>query len=343
VIEVALPDGDGSAPLESGASAPSQQQGAPGSPNAGPSVWTSWGRSAAPAPRGLGTTVENLLASQPWAVLWVEAIVLAALVSLIDFLTPAEFSFSVFYMIPVIFAAWFISRRAGFFIAAASVLAWVYLDALSGATFSSALVPVWNAAMRFLFFSVVLVLVSIMKESKAREAVLARTDSLTGVANGRSFFDRASLELATMRRTGRPMTVAYVDLDNFKHVNDTRGHSEGDRLLVASARAIRGRLRSTDMVARLGGDEFGILLPGTDRVAAPGVLQAIEDEVRGTVGGKWPIDCTIGAITFEEPPESVDFMVRVSDGLMYDGKRRGRGRVEHKTWPAERDIRETGE
>jgi diguanylate cyclase (GGDEF)-like protein len=279
-------------------------------------------------------TVEAILANQPMVVLWIEAVLLVAAVALADFATGTDLNFSLFYLLPVIFATWFISRRAGIVTAVASVAALFYLTAVQGPQVS-ALVTLWNAGVRFLFLFLVLALTSLMKESKTREAALARTDSLTGVANGRSFADRAAFELASMRRTGRPMTTAYLDLDDFKRVNGTLGHGEGDRLLLAAAKAIGGRTRATDLVARLGGDEFGILLPDTDRFAAPRVLEGIEQAVQDALSGEWRVSCTIGAITFERAPESVDFMVRAADQLMYEGKRQGRGRVKHMVWPAQ--------
>jgi diguanylate cyclase (GGDEF)-like protein len=327
--------GDGAALVERSVSCPSLPVVSERAPVDTAEGWASWGRSAPLAEQGIGTTAENVLASQPLALLWFEALLLAASVSIIDFVTPFDLNFSIFYLFPVIFATWFISRKAGLFIAVASVVSWVSLDIVAGVHFSSPLVPFWNAGVRSAFFFIVLILVSVMKESKVREAALARTDSLTGVANGRSFADRASLELASMRRTGRPITVAYLDLDHFKAVNDARGHSEGDRLLLVVAKAICARVRMTDLVARLGGDEFGILLPGTDRFAAPRVLEAIESAVREALDGGWEVGCTIGAVTFEQTPESVDFMVRASDQLMYEGKKRGRGRIEHAVWPIE--------
>jgi diguanylate cyclase (GGDEF)-like protein len=164
--------------------------------------------------------------------------------------------------------------------------------------------------------------------------VLARTDSLTGVANGRSFSDRAGLELALSRRTGSPLTMVYLDLDRFKQINDTVGHTEGDRLLRAVAQVLAHRLRATDLVARLGGDEFGVLLPNTDAAEAPEVLESLSQAVREAVDGSWEVGCTIGAVTFRRAPESVDFMVRTADAEMYRGKRAGRGRIQHSVWPS---------
>lgn len=295
--------------------------------------WTAWARSTTPAARGLEPNLEALLAGQSTPALWAEVVLITAAVAAIDFVTGPDLNVSIFYLVPVIFATWFLSRRAGIVIAVLSVAAWASIDLMAGAHYASVLVPAWNSAVRLGSFLLVLELVHLMKEAKAREARLARVDSLTGVANGRSFSDRASLELASMRRSGRPMTLAYIDLDHFKDVNDTVGHTEGDRLLRTVAHAIADRLRTTDLVSRLGGDEFGVLLPNTDEATAPEVLVAIDQAIRHAVAGQWEVGCTIGAVTFVRAPESVDFMVRAADELMYRGKRGGRGRIERGVWP----------
>jgi diguanylate cyclase (GGDEF)-like protein len=301
--------------------------------------WTGWGGSADPLPRGIGAGLDAWLSRQPAVLLWIETVLLVAVIAAVDFVTP-QYSLSVFYLIPVIFATWFISRRAGAWTGILSAGAWLAIDFMT-AVRPSPLIPVWNALVRLASYMIVMQLVHIMKVSRAHEAQLARTDSLTGVANGRAFSDRADLELASARRSGTPLTMAYIDLDNFKHVNDTMGHTEGDTVLQIVARALGSRARETDLVARLGGDEFGVLLPNTDAETAPGVLDALMVSVREAVDGSWNIGCTIGAMTFLLPPESVDFMVRAADELMYHGKRAGRGRIEHGVWPG--PIRERSE
>jgi diguanylate cyclase (GGDEF)-like protein len=293
--------------------------------------WTGWGRSGTGAPHVDGFDIETLIASQPLWAIWVEGFAFIGLVAIVDAVTGADLSLSIFYLIPVIFTAWFLSRRVGLLAAVVSTAVWNY-PALANLT-TSLWVWGWNSTVRFAFFVVVLQVVHLMKVAKYREASLARTDPLTRVANGRSFSDRAEWDLASLRRTGHPLTMAYIDLDRFKHINDTLGHTEGDRLLRAAADAIQSRLRATDMIARLGGDEFGVLLPETNHDAAPAVLAALSEAVSEVVDGSWDVGCTIGAVTFEMAPESVDFMVRSADELMYRGKRAGRGRIEHAVWP----------
>ena len=105
------------------------------------------------------------------------------------------------------------------------------------------------------------------RQSQETLTTLARYDSLTGLANRATFLERLDLELARHRRFERPFSLAVLDCDDFKVVNDAHGHLEGDRLLQVAAATLRVALRKTDLACRLGGDEFAVLLPETDAAA----------------------------------------------------------------------------
>ncbi len=188
--------------------------------------------------------------------------------------------------------------------------------------------------MRLTFFLAINELVHSVRKAHERERTLSRTDSLTGIANGRVFAERVRQEIAKSDRDGRPFTIAYADLDRFKQVNDTYGHSEGDRLLRAVAETISRELRAVDLVARLGGDEFGLLLTATDADGARVTLARIAQALGREAGERWGVGATFGAVTFVEPPADADTAVRAADDLMYRGKSRERGTILDMTWPA---------
>jgi diguanylate cyclase (GGDEF)-like protein len=144
----------------------------------------------------------------------------------------------------------------------------------------------------------------------------ASTDPLTGVANRRAWEAEAARSLARATRTGEPLTVAILDLDDFKEVNDRDGHSAGDRLLREVATAWRTRLRASDLLGRHGGDEFVLCLPGTDAASAPEVLQRLD--------GGLPIGWSVGTAT-ARAGDSVATLLQRADAELYQGKRLRRG------------------
>lgn len=167
-----------------------------------------------------------------------------------------------------------------------------------------------------------------LKESLAKEQELARIDPLTHVANRRAFYEVAEAESARARRYRRPISVAYLDIDDFKRVNDTLGHSTGDALLVSVASTLRSQLRTTDVVARMGGDEFALMLPETDATSAQVVLEKLQRALLETArASDWQVTFSIGAASFVTAPDSLDTMLRLADEELYAIKAQGKNRV----------------
>jgi diguanylate cyclase (GGDEF)-like protein/PAS domain S-box-containing protein len=170
-------------------------------------------------------------------------------------------------------------------------------------------------------------------EEKLRVALeneknLARLDFLTQIPNRRAFSEILQAEAARSRRYKRPLTLAYIDLDNFKQINDQLGHEIGDELLRLIAQTIQGNVRATDTISRLGGDEFALLLPETGGGEACAVIAKLRAILLEKVEErKWPVTFSIGVATFAKPGESVAQMVKVADDLMYSAKNEGKNRV----------------
>ncbi|MCL4554276.1 MAG: GGDEF domain-containing protein [Actinobacteria bacterium] len=288
---------------------------------------------ARPSAHGDAPSLTRRVASAPLWVRIVSCLLLLGLIALLDNLSGEEISFSVFYLLPVLLAGTFISRNAGRVAALAGAVTWGYSE-VAARPYSAAWIPVWNSAVRLIFFLAINELVHSVRTAHERERTLSRTDSLTGIANGRVFAERVRQEIAKSDRDGRPFTIAYADLDRFKQVNDTYGHSEGDRLLRAVAETISRELRAVDLVARLGGDEFGLLLTATDADGARVTLARIAQALGREAGERWGVGATFGAVTFVEPPADADMAVRTADDLMYRGKSQERGTILDMTWPA---------
>jgi diguanylate cyclase (GGDEF)-like protein len=259
------------------------------------------------------------------------AIIIVLVLWIIDYITPPDLSFVVFYLFPVFLVAWFAERKAGIFIALLSGIAWYTADIVDTEHISHPLSPIWNVVTKIGFFLIVNFMVSSLRISLEREREMARTDFLTHVANSRYFAEIASNEIKRAGRYLHPFTVAYLDIDDFKSVNDRWGHSTGDQLLALVADTIRGNIRATDSIARLGGDEFVLLLPETGYDAASVVIQKVHQSLQAAMGRKgWPVTFSVGVVTFRTPPDSVDGMIRVADAFMYSVKHSGKNSIKHR-------------
>jgi diguanylate cyclase (GGDEF)-like protein len=158
---------------------------------------------------------------------------------------------------------------------------------------------------------------------------LSQHDELTGLYNRRYVMQRLEDELSRMRRKAVPLTVAMVDLDGFKRVNDEIGHDAGDEVLRAAARALQSATRKVDIVARYGGDEFVILFPDTETEGARSVAARILDQTREAVRSvcpSIPVTASIGTTVVRLGDEPADVIRRVDEQL-YAAKRAGGDRV----------------
>jgi diguanylate cyclase (GGDEF)-like protein/PAS domain S-box-containing protein len=178
--------------------------------------------------------------------------------------------------------------------------------------------------------------VSDRKRFEAQLLDLANHDPLTGLFNRRRFNEEVEQQLVAGRRYGMSGALLFLDLDQFKDVNDSRGHRAGDELLVGLANLLRGRLRDSDIVARLGGDEFAVLLPFTEREEAESVandlLKAIRAETFVVSGSPLTITASIGAACFPEDGSTAGEILSRADLAMYQAKEQGRNRVAVFSW-----------
>ncbi|AIY88873.1 PAS/PAC sensor-containing diguanylate cyclase [Thermotoga sp. Cell2] len=162
---------------------------------------------------------------------------------------------------------------------------------------------------------------------------LAERDSLTGVYNREAFESRLAYLINLSKRYSRKLSFVFIDLDDFKRINDSKGHLVGDRVLKEFVNRLTSLLRKSDVVGRLGGDEFGIILPETDRTGAEILMKRIEEHFRESVpvdGELFSVNFSYGISVFPEDGESVEELLKVADERMYMNKfskKRGRENV----------------
>ncbi len=168
----------------------------------------------------------------------------------------------------------------------------------------------------------------IRERTRELEAV-SRTDGLTQLHNQRAFQDHLRIALANASRTKEVLCLAYMDIDNFKDVNDKKGHQEGDHVLARLGDAIRGSIREMDIGCRYGGDEFCLILPRATVEQATVVCKRLQERFAGAVAASFPqvvLSIGIAQVGRDHYPDGSD-LVKTADELMYEAKRGGPGQI----------------
>jgi len=256
-------------------------------------------------------------------VLWPLNVALLALLGSLRLATEAEYYFASLAMLPVMATTWVYGRRDGLVLALLAAAMWVVADV--GAGVGGGWLPWANVTMRFVTYAIVAVLVAEVRTLLARERNEAMHDGLTGLLNRRAFLELGDIESMRSLRYAHSMAIVFIDLDNFKQLNDTRGHQAGDAALRATAHALHTKLRLSDSVARLGGDEFAIVLPEIDYDAAVDAGRKISQAISGALADFPPVTASVGVAWFDRAGPRFDAMVAAADNLMYEVKRKGKG------------------
>jgi diguanylate cyclase (GGDEF)-like protein len=259
----------------------------------------------------------------------VGSLLLIPLIGFLDYLTGPDFTFSLIYLIPVSLIAWFIGKRLAIIASFICGAVWIFADFAAGRFSSNLLAYLWNFITRLVFLLIIVLLLSLLKQTLLHERELSRTDPLTHALNVRAFRDVAELEIIRSKRYHHPFTVVYLDIDDFKLVNDNFGHNAGDSLLHYIVKTIINCIRANDHVARVGGDEFVILLPETGTDAASLTADKIRENLtRGVREINCPVTFSIGVLTCIQAPPTVDKMIELADHLMYSVKNKAKDGIE---------------
>ena len=262
------------------------------------------------------------------------SVLITAIVGVIDFITGYEISTALFYILPVAIASWYGGRTLGIAVSLLAAAIWLVNDIGAGQEYSHPAILPWNTFVRLAIFLLLALLLAAFRGLLRAEALAAKTDHLTGALNRLGFSERFAEEYARGARFGRAFSLAYLDIDNFKQVNDSLGHAAGDAALVTVARILKENLRRTDVVARLGGDEFAVLFPETGCSAVREAFAHVHRRLQeGIQVHNWPVSFSIGVVSFETVPASLDEALAVADQIMYGIKRSTKNAVIYRSWP----------
>ena len=238
------------------------------------------------------------------------------LLGIIDHVTGYEMAFFNILYLPILLVTWFSKSAFAVIAALLSAVVWLVADLTSGHQYSMLIIPLWNMFMRFLVFLIIIFLAHRLKRELEIEKRLSRTDILTGLSSGRYFIEQAKIEINRSIRFNRPISIAYMDIGNFKKVNDTFGHNRGDNLLSLVGNIIKNKIREYDIAGRLGGDEFAILFPETNGQQAEASINRIRHGFNDTITKDLNfVSLSIGLITYNKPAPSVQEMIIIKTEL----------------------------
>lgn len=255
-------------------------------------------------------------------------------IGLADYFTGPYVFISIFYAAPLLGVTWRYGRRPAFALALLITGYRVLLYGYFGPSQFSFPILLWNLSAELAFFALTIHLASRLQDTLATLQRLALVDPLTGAANRRAFYEHTDRAIEQALISGLPITIAYLDVDDFKLVNDRYGHTIGDRVLCELVVATQGMLRPGDVLARLGGDEFALVLPETGWADAAQVALTLQMRLGQAMAElALPVTCSIGVLTTEAAPESADQLLSRADAVMFAAKRMGKDALVLAIWP----------
>ena len=257
-------------------------------------------------------------------------VILALLIFFLDFrVLGSEVTFTLLYLVPIVLVTWFVGLKSGCFISFLSIACWYIVQLFqhhrSPLMFSLSMDTLSKLGM----YVLIVVLIHTLKRSYELERTYARIDYLTGSINRKGFQEILDREILRGQRSSKTLALVYIDLDNFKSLNDVFGHKAGDDALRLVADVVSSHIRRSDYFARLGGDEFALLLPDTGRREAEKIIRKISGLFEKQAGKKgFGVSMSIGAGVFCCGKYNSERMMECADGLMYTVKKRGKKGLE---------------
>ncbi|HYA85574.1 MAG TPA: GGDEF domain-containing protein [Nitrospirota bacterium] len=266
----------------------------------------------------------------PKPLLTIIGVSLVIIIGVIDYSFGYEISVAFLYLLPVLLFALGGTPKSAVLISIFSAVTMFWADLASGHVYSHNAIPIWNFTMVLGIFLTIAFSNLKIKELMQKEHEHACNDFLTNVYTTRYFYEQTHIEINRSARYKQPLTLAYIDVDNFKYVNDTYGHSIGDDLLRIVAESLKTMLRSTDIVSRLGGDEFAVLMPDTNEDHAKIAITKVQKKLLESVNKNgWPVTFSIGVATCYGPACLQNELIKMADGLMYDVKKNGKNMIKY--------------
>jgi len=275
------------------------------------------------------TLLSCLDKKRPVFVWWLSVLVVLV-ICYIFILAEKYMDISILLVIPVLLVSWYGSNKAGSILAMLSALL-ITVARIVAVHNNEAIYYLYSFLGTLGTLLLVAIIVTNFRKVHRVESDAADTDTLTGLHSQRSFYTYVEREINRSKRYGHRFSIAYIDVDNFKYVNDTLGHDSGDKLLIELSKCLIFSLRATDVVARIGGDEFVCLFPETGATEAKEAILKAEKALKHSMQNRsWPVSFSVGVVTFEKVPKDVHKAIKIADELMYSVKNCNKDNIAYK-------------
>lgn len=266
---------------------------------------------------------------RPVFVWWVSVLVVL-IICYVFLLAEKHMDISILLVVPVLLVSWYGSNKAGLSLAMLSAL-FISAARVIGAYSNEVIYYLYSFVVTLGTLLLVAIIVTNFRKVHRVESVAADTDTLTSLHSKRSFYACFENEIKRSGRYGHKLSIAYIDVDNFKYVNDTFGHGSGDNLLIEISKCLVSSLRATDIVARIGGDEFVCLFPETAaKEAKEAILKAEKVLKKSMSENSWPVSFSVGVVTFNKLPKDAQKAIKIADELMYSVKNCNKDNIAYK-------------
>jgi diguanylate cyclase (GGDEF)-like protein len=278
-------------------------------------------------------TIFSIFDKRSSCTIYLLSLLIIALVSALYVAAAESIELGPFYFFAILLASWYGSRRAGVVVALLSTAALMVVKAYVSHSAFGLLELFYIVSPYMITYVILAVLITNFRNVHRVEVTAADTDELTGIGNVRSFYADLANELLRSYRYQHVFSMAYIDVDDFKNINDTLGHATGDKLLIELADCLKSTLRRTDIVARIGGDEFVCLMPETAQDEAKSVFIKISSLLKSKMEDRgWPVGFSIGLVTFQTLPEDIKEAMEIADKLMYSVKKTKKDNIAYEVW-----------
>ena len=249
----------------------------------------------------------------------------------VDYITDPNIRMGPAYILICFYISWHGMSRTYIYLISAMTILWIIHD-ISEAFYLaiSNLEIIINLAINITTIIILVITMSAFHRA-VKMSLSANIDPLTEIFSRKINIDIMPVLVSELRRNKKPMSLMFIDCDNFKYVNDTFGHAAGDAVLQVVASCLTKSIRKSDLPARLGGDEFIVIFPEAcgDHVKSL-VERCISNLNLEMKEREWPITFSVGVVEFETPPINIEFAIRLADNAMYDAKRRGKDQVVYR-------------